>query len=164
MNQRFFAKKTGYTMVEMLIVLIVVGILVGMILIVGCSVINKATATRIVSDMRHLRSACLMFYSDNHRWPTGNEGDICNLFRCYCNGQLNGKGRDYEYSLSSSNNGLFVICVLDDSKVKNQKLCAELAKMAHNCHLYGINDSGKPGNTFSIYDGHGVAYMPVRRN
>ena len=30
---------------------------------------DKAEATKIVSDMRNLKSAALMYYSDNNAWP-----------------------------------------------------------------------------------------------
>lgn len=37
---------------------------------------DKANATKIVSDLRNLKSAALMYYADNNKWPAvGPAGD-----------------------------------------------------------------------------------------
>ena len=55
----------GFTLVELLIVIIIIGILAGALLLITGAGTDKAEATRIVSDLRSLKSAALMYHADN---------------------------------------------------------------------------------------------------
>lgn len=67
-------KGRGFTLVELLIVIVIIGILAGSLLLVMGSGTDKANATKIVSDMRTLKAAALMYYADNSEWPDGIDG------------------------------------------------------------------------------------------
>ncbi|MDI3499823.1 MAG: ral secretion pathway protein [Synergistaceae bacterium] len=64
---------------ELLIVMVIIGILAGSLMLTMGGGKGKAEATRIVSDLRNLKAAALMYYSDNGEWP-GDTGAANNYW------------------------------------------------------------------------------------
>ncbi|MDR3164136.1 MAG: type II secretion system GspH family protein [Synergistaceae bacterium] len=63
------ARKGGFTLVELLIVIMIIAILAGMMLLATGTATDSAEATKVINDLRNLKSAALLYYGDNMRWP-----------------------------------------------------------------------------------------------
>jgi general secretion pathway protein G len=48
----------------------IIAILAGMMLLATGSATDSAEATKVINDLRNLKSAALLFYGDNLEWPT----------------------------------------------------------------------------------------------
>lgn len=64
------SRRRGFTLVELLLVLALVGVLAGSVVLVSGGASDRAKAIRIVSDLRTIKSAALMYYVDRGRWPS----------------------------------------------------------------------------------------------
>ena len=61
--------RRAFTLVELLIVIIIIGILASALLIVAGGAEEKATVNRIISDVRTMKAAALLYNSDHGSWP-----------------------------------------------------------------------------------------------
>jgi general secretion pathway protein G len=68
-------RREAFSLVEILIVIVITGILAGSMLLVMGSGKIKAEATKLISDMRALKSSALMYFADNDAWPGDEDID-----------------------------------------------------------------------------------------
>lgn len=71
-GKKIFAKKKGFTLVELLIVVTVVGVLSGLLMLSAGGALDKAEATKIVADMKNIQSASTLYFADESKWPSGD--------------------------------------------------------------------------------------------
>ena len=62
--------KGGFTLVELLIVIMIIGILAGLVMLGIGEARDSAEATRIINDLRSVKAACLMYYAEEGNWPS----------------------------------------------------------------------------------------------
>ncbi len=72
--------KKGFTLVELLVVMVVVGILAGSLMLLFGSASNRSTATRMVSDLMTLKRASVIFFYDTGEWPDEDDHEQLNSY------------------------------------------------------------------------------------
>lgn len=150
------ARKGGFTLVELLIVIIIIAILAGMLLLTTGAATDRAEATKIINDLRNMKSATLMCYVDERLWPIGSESTP---------GGLNGliaslskymdRSFDFKYTkveVKEIGDDAFGGFTLDASVKAGTK--AKLKDSAKDAGLY--TDTG------AVYDGGNTVYMSIR--
>jgi len=124
---RNMRKRTGFTLVELLIVIIIIGILAGSMMLVAGSGTDRAEATKIISDMRSLKAAALMYYADENKWPV--QSDDVSALKDYMDRTPTG------YSFISADK-LYV-----GRNVTNSGVLGALANSAQDAGLYVQGDT-----------------------
>ena len=64
-NAKREMKREGFTLVELLIVIVVIGVLSAMMMLSSTEAVSSAKAADIISDLRNLKTAALAWYADN---------------------------------------------------------------------------------------------------
>jgi len=75
-----FPVRKGFTLVELLIVTVIIGILAGSLLLVFGSARNRSTSTRVISDLMTLKRATVIFFYDNGKWPEESDYEKLNSY------------------------------------------------------------------------------------
>jgi general secretion pathway protein G len=102
-------KNPGFTLVELLIVIVIIGILAGSMMLLMGGGTAKAKATQIVSDLRTMKAGAMMLWSD------GKAATLDNL-KTYVDKDL----PNTKYGIVSSDSGIFVCVAVTESDVQGK--------------------------------------------
>ena len=142
-------QKRAFTLVELLIVVIIIGILTGMVMLSAESAICSAKAARIISDLRNMKAAAIIYRADNGSWPIWYYDEVAGVYK-----SPRGPGPADYSDLKTMGDGYWVGAAetsgvaVSFAYLKNVsdsvKKC--IGKQAEKSGLYGTNGSGRPSD------------------
>jgi type II secretory pathway pseudopilin PulG len=142
-------KRKAFTLVEELIIMIIIGILAGSLLLVASSSVDKASASRIMGEMKTIRTAVQMYEADHGtQWPDQVEG-----LRSYIDRTASSDLASY--ALENEDNQILWI----RADIQNQAIKDRLAREAEQGAMYFEDKDG-----CSTYQGNGPIYVIAARN
>ena len=159
-------KRKGYTLVELLIVIVVIGILSAMMMLSSTEATTSARASNIVSNLRNLKTAALAYYTDhlddyNSSLALGSGVDMKTLVK-----YLKAGGNTSETALDSEFDG-YVFVNDDDktawfvgyTKATDARIQDKLKGRAKSVQLLGA--AKVPSSTNDTYSSGAKVYMIV---
>ncbi len=72
-------KRKGFTLVELLIVIVVIGILSAMMMLSSTEAVTSAKASNIISNLRNLKTAALAYYVDHLDYLEDSTSKVINM-------------------------------------------------------------------------------------
>ena len=162
MKEHFTRKHKGFTLVELLIVIVVIGILSAMMMLSSSEAVSSAKATAIISDLRNLKTAALAYFADHaDTWMTkkmDNKMTEINIDDVlpYLNGKDFPSKKSYKVVSSNDGQAWYVQCSIagDDPVVKGTEQAAIKKKLAGRAKSVGLlYRRQNPSETPIYYDG-----------
>ena len=150
-------KRRGFTLVELLIVIVVIGILSAMMMLSSTEAVTSAKASNIVSNLRNLKTAALAMYIDSMDQFDKHEitPEIAKVVK-YMNGGENFNETGYSIT---SNDGWYLSYNISGTNTEKTQIEQKLKGRAKSVGL--LKDDGGTGSDH-VYDGGPTVYYFVR--
>ena len=155
-------KRRGFTLVELLIVIVVIGVLSAMMMLSSTEAVSSAKASNIISNLRNLKTAALSLYTASLDQVRSKQPSIQAVQR-----YLNSEGVNDDYGIAFSgatgnnydNATWYVTCKVDDANVKTK-----LASRASSVGLLAgkTSKTTAPDNDTTPYTNQAYVCLKVR--
>jgi general secretion pathway protein G len=73
-RSRRYVRTRGFTLLEIMVVVIIIGLLAAVIVPTVMNRVDDAKVTKTKEDIRSLETALTMYYMDNSKYPTNDQG------------------------------------------------------------------------------------------
>src|SRR3954462_11225225 len=73
-SEKRLARRRAFTLVEIMIVVVIIGLMAGIITYATTGMLDKAKHKRAISDISTLVGAVDMYHGDRDKYPTNQEG------------------------------------------------------------------------------------------
>ncbi|MFH1094102.1 MAG: type II secretion system protein [Candidatus Omnitrophota bacterium] len=101
-------KNSGFTMVELMITVIIIGILVSMAIPNYARSLERSKCSQAIQILKNMRNAGLSYYANNETFPTpGQETDLED--EVGANFYSDDSNADWDFSITTGNNTTFVV-------------------------------------------------------
>ena len=145
-------RKGGFTLVELLVVTVIIGILAGMLLMMMGSASDSAAASKIIYDLRLLKSASTLYFAKYEEWPSTTHHDTIS------GAVLKSLDECMDKPFSANYFGSVFVAVSQDRIFYGLSPDEMRAGVLKKLQKYG----GVYDDTGSVYGGVGEIYMIVR--
>ena len=142
-------KRKGFTLVELLIVIVVIGILSAMMMMSSTEAVTSAKTSNIISNLRNLKTAALACYTDSMDYFTANPTiglyDSQQYIRRYLSGKNTGEGDNanpeianyFVVNSNANDNTWWVVYQIQGSKSEVASIKSKLKGRAKSLGLVG---------------------------
>lgn len=152
--------RKGFTLVELLIVIVVIGILSAMMMLSSTEAVTSAKASNIVSNLRNLKTAALACYTDSMDYfaDTSNAPKMKDIFKYLGSGQAVPESKDYGII---STNGWYLECTIKGTTQEVAQIKNKLKGRAKSAGLLNAAAAGD-GTDASYNGGNDKVYYFIR--
>ena len=158
--------KKGFTLIEVLIVIAVIGILSSMMMMSSTESVSTAKASNIISNLRNFSMAAMAYYTEHvdevGKNPTGYHIELGTVTPYMHN---EGDVPDKENYIVTNNGGTWWAGYKLSGTVDEGKIKQKLANRAESANLKGSGSDTPPdkGDTDSKYkDSHSYVWLLIR--
>lgn len=161
--------REGFTLVELLIVIVIIGILSSMMMISGSEATDAARVTKIVEGFRSVSAAMMMYYADNmDACDRGVDAatisqDIGKFLKddgVSVTGATTAELGKYQITVLDADNSWWLTYKHTEATSAGASRIGE--RLQNRAKELGFKKAPKKGNTAEDYDGKGTVSMKVR--